>query len=151
MNAKNGATSENFTENSNQGKTDGKAKSYAYAIKGGIERVVLACEGFRASEDDTVYHNERYEQTEGFVDVGRVCREHKLYYGYERSDLYGYVNHVGRDVLDAGDDDVGEEEHCHGGKSHHHAVHRACGGGKGRAHTEHQYEGRILLYDAVKY
>ena len=59
------------------------------------------------------------------------------------------MHHVWRDVLDARDDDVREDEHYHSGESHHQAVGGAGGSGQGRTHTEHQDERRVLLYDAI--
>ena len=149
-----GAVAEQFSADAEQCESDGESETDANAVECRIKDVVLAGERFGSSENDTVDDDERYEKSERLVDVGQVCCDLELYYCYEGcndDDIYGDVYHVGRQLLYERDDDVRAYQHCHGCQSHHHAVDSACRGGQCRTHSEHQYEGGVLLHDAVEY
>ena len=150
--AEDGARAQNLTTDAQQRQAQREAEADADAIEERSHGRVLRGETLSTSEDDTVDHNQRDEQSQRGVDFGQEGLDDHLEDGDERGDHhdeYGDANLVGRDRLKARDDDVGADEHGHCGQTHRHAVHGRGGRGQRGTHTQHQDERGVLLYYTI--
>ena len=129
-----------------------EAESDAQPVEDAGQGRVLAGKGFSTPQDDAVHHDEWDEDAEALVDVGQIGLHDELQDGDEGGDdhhEHRYAHFVGREVLDAGYDEVGADEHRHRCHTHRQSVEGRGGRCQGGAHAEEKHERRVLLDDSV--
>ena len=102
--SKNGARTQQFTTDAQQGQSDGETKTDTNTIEERGEGRVLGSKALSTSEDDTVDNNQGNKQSKGSVNVGQESLDDKLQHGDEgcnNHDEYGDANLVGGNRLQA--------------------------------------------------
>ena len=92
--AEHSAGTQDFTDNADAGKGDGKTKAHADTVKCGYHRSVLGRIGLCAAKDDTVNHNQRDIDTKRSVKAWHIGLKQQLYDGNQGS----HDNDIGRDT-----------------------------------------------------
>ena len=105
-----------------------------------------------ASQDDTVYNDQRDVDAKGGIECRNKTFHQKFHDGYKRchnNDVCWHTHAVRDDFPKQGNHQVGGGQDDHRRKAHADAVLCRSGNRKRRTHTQHHDEGRVFFYDTI--
>ena len=150
--AEDSSCTKQFADAGHDGERAGVAQAHAQTVQRGVYDAVLVGERFRTAQDDAVHYDQGHVQTQGLIQVGQVGLQQHLQNRYERrdnNDVARDADLIGNDLLQRGNEDVGEEQYEGYAQSHTDAVGGHGGYCQRGAGTQDQDQDRVFLDKTV--
>ena len=147
-----GAAAQDLTDAAHEEQRQGKAQTHAGAVQRRGKHVIFRGEHLCPSQNDAVYSNQFQECAQAGIQRRDKTMHQELDDCHERcndDDIAGELDLFRDHLSQQGNDDIGADQHEHGGQAHADAVKRSrcdcqCG-----THTQQSHQRRVFFQNTL--